>query len=342
MEIVYQNEVHSEEQELTPQDHLKLQWRQQPGFIPFVRQKNVIDQNAELVPYAGTATLHGWIPPRLFALQGLLMLSLVASLLNWMMTRHEGKLESQIVALQADVQEEIKRQEGINAAIKAEISRISNAPRSTFYLRMTGTRMSREEALQELYASLEESQRSEKQYKEKMAAEEHKLRARQSAQAIANSGTPLIFSLALVLAAGLASKLMPREFSRGRSRNRLADHYLYFATAEGLWPNLVLVVFLHAALSRSAWGLASLFDSVGPLFWVVFWIGFYFLLLRYFVMVARDMYQAAQIRRPLNEWSPDNPMLLSIHNSFLAVFVLLEAGFLAACYALYLAQKSLG
>src|SRR5262249_12348748 len=160
-------------------------------------------------------------------------------------------------------------------------------------------------------------------------------------QAIASSGSPLIFSLALVLAAGLVGKSAPRELSRGRERKRLAGYYLYFATAEGLWPNLVLVVFLHAALSRSAWGLASLFDSVGPLFWVVFWVGFYFLLLRYFVVVARDMYQAAQLRRPLNEWSPDNRMLLSIHNSFLAVFAVLEAGFLVGCYALYLGQKAL-
>jgi hypothetical protein len=341
MEIVYQNEPASTEQELTPQDQIKLQWRQQPGFIRFVRQKNVIDQNAELVPYAGPASLHGWIPPRLFALQGLVLLSLVVSLLNWMMTRHEGKLENQIVALQANAQEEIKRQEGINAAIRAEVARISNAPRSTFYLRMTGTRMSREEALQELYASQEESQRSEQQFKGKMAAEEHKLRARQSAQAIANSGTPLIFSLALVLGAVLVSKGAPRELSRGNPRKRLADHYLYFATAEGLWPNLVLVVFLHAALSRSAWGLAGLFDSVGPLFWVVFWIGFYFLMVRYFVVVARDMYQAAQLRRPLNEWSPDNRMLLSIHNSFLVTFAVLEGGFLVLCYALYMAQKTL-
>jgi len=290
-----------------------------------------------------TTSLCGLIPPRLFALQGLVVLSLLLSLLNWQMTRHEGKVESQIIALHADGQEEIKRQEGINAAIKAEIARISNAPRSTFYLRMTGTRMSREEALQELYASLDESQRSEKQYREKMAAEEHRLRARQSAQAIAYSGSPLIFSLALVLAAGLVGKSAPRDYSRmNRQGKRLGDYYLYFATAEGLWPNLVLVVFLHAALSRSGWGLTSLFDSVGPLFWLVFWIGFYLLLVRYFVVVARDMYRAAQIRRPLNEWSPDNRMLLSIHNSFLAVFAVLEAGFLVACYGLYLAQKSLG
>jgi hypothetical protein len=342
MEVLYQDETASPEQELTPQDQIKLQWRQQPGFIPFVRQKNVIDQNAELLPYAGSASLRGWIPPRLFALQGLVLLSLVASLVNWQMTRRGGNLEEQIVALQANAQTEIKRQEGINDAIKAEITRISNAPRSTFYLRMTGTRMGREEALQELYGSLEESQRSEKQYKESVAAQEHKLRAQQSAQAIANSGSPLIFSLALVLAAGLVSKGAPRDLRSRQSRRRLADYYLYFVTAEGLWPNLVLVVFLHAVLSRSAWGLAGLFDSVGPLFWVVFWIGFYLLLLRYFVVVARDIYQAAQVRLPANEWSPDNRMLLSIHNSFLAVFAGMEAAFLALCYLLYLGQKALG
>src|SRR6185437_10941369 len=83
------------------------------------------------------------------------------------------------------------------------------------------------------------------------------------------------------------------------------------------WPNLVLLIFLHVALSRSAYGLSGVFESVGPLFWVVFFIGFYFLLLRYFVVVARDMYSAMQIRRPANEWGLENRMLLRIHNSIL-------------------------
>jgi hypothetical protein len=34
-------------------------------------------------------------------------------------------------------------------------------------------------------------------------------------------------------------------------------------------------------------------------------------------------------------------MLWRIHNSFLIVFVAMEAAFLAGCYALYLAQKAL-
>jgi hypothetical protein len=341
MESVYQDEEVFSEAALTPQDQIRLQWRQQPGFIPFLRQKNVIDKSAELVPYAGTAALQGWIPPRLFALQGLVLLSLIASLLNWQMTRHAGKLEDQILALQASVQTEMTRQQEIIAATGAEISRISHSPKTSFKLHLSETPMTRQEALQALNSALDESQRSEEQYKEKMALQEQRLRARQAGLAIANSGTPLIFSLALVLAAGLVGQGGQKDFSRSRQAKRLTDFYLYFATAEGLWPNLVLMVFLHVALSRSAYGVGSVFESVGPLFWVVFSIGFYFLLLRYFVVVSRDMYQVLQIRRPANDWSLSNRMLLRVHNSFLVVFVGLEAAFLGLCYTFYFAQNHL-
>ncbi|HKD81403.1 MAG TPA: hypothetical protein VKH81_17040 [Candidatus Angelobacter sp.] len=339
MESVYQDEEVQQEAVLTPQDQIRLQWRQQPGFISLIRQKNVIERNAELLPYAGTAALDGWIPPRMFALQGLVLLSLIASLLNWPMTLHAGKLEDQITSLQASVQTETTRQQEIIAATQAEIARISRSSKASFKLHLSATPMTREEALLALNSALEESQRSEEQYKEKMATEEQRLRARQSALAIANSGTPLIFSLALVLAANLIGR-GGQNLSRNRQAKWLTDYYLYFATAEGLWPNLVLIVFLHIALSRNAYGVSGLFESVGPLFWVVFSAGFYFLLLRYFVVVARDINQAMQIRRPANEYSLDNRMLLRIHNSVLIVFVGLEAAFLVLCYGLYLAQKS--
>ena len=199
--------------------------------------------------------------------------------------------------------------------------------------------LTREQALATLNSSLAESHASEEQYKLKMAAKERNMRAQQSTLAIANSGTPLIFSLALLMAAGLFSQGAQKQFSRNRNSKRLADYYLYFATTEGLWPNLVLLAFLHIALSRNAYGFGDLFTSVGPLFWVVFGIGFYFLLLRYFVMVARDLYRAMQVRLPANEWSFDNTILFRIHNSFVVVFVGLEVVFLALCYALYIMQN---
>jgi hypothetical protein len=341
MESVYQDEEVLSEAQLTPQDQLRMQWRQQPGPVPFLRQKNVIDQSAELLPFAATAGLPGWITPGLFALQGLVLIAAVLSVLNWQMTRHSGKLEDEITALQANVQTEVKRQEEIIAATQAEIKRISTSAQSTFKLRFSDRPLGRTEALALLDASLQGTQNSEEQYKQKMAAKERELRARQSTLAVANSGSPLIFSLALLMAAGLFSKGAQKDFSRNRHVRRLADYYLYFATTEGLWPNLVLLAFLHVALSGNAYGLSGLFLSVGPLFWVVFWIGFYFLLLRYFVMVARELYKAMRVRQPANEWGFENRLLLRVHNSFLLVFVGMEAVFLVLCYAFYMAQNYL-
>jgi hypothetical protein len=339
MESVYQDEGFTPEAELTPPDQLKLQWSQQPGFLPLIRQKNLIDSNTELVRFAGAVSLPGWISPWMFALQGLVLISLALSLVNWQLTRHAGTLQDQIVALEADTQTEVRRQEDIISATEAEIRRVSHSLSPVFKLHLSATPLTREQALRALNSSLEESQRSEAQYKEKMEAQERKLRAEQNALALAHSGSPLIFSVALVLAAVLVGKGAQKSFPRARYAQRLSDFYLYFATAEGLWPNLVLLVFLHVALSRDPYGLSGLFGSVGPLFWVVFGIGFYFLLLRFFVMVARDLNQALEIRPPVNEWSTENRMLLRVHNSFLLIFAAMQAVFLGLCYAMYVAQN---
>jgi hypothetical protein len=339
MELVYHDEAVLSEAQLTPQDQLRLQWQQQPGFMPLIRQKNVIDQNAELVPYAAVAGLSEWISPGLFALQGLVLIAVIAAGLNWQMTRHSGKLEEEITALQASSRLEIKRQEEIIAATQAEIRRISSSPNSSFKLHISATPMTRGQALTALNSSLEDSRTSEEQYRQDMAARERNLRARQSTMAIVNSGSPLIFSLALFLAAGLFSQGAEKQFPRNRHARNLADYYLYFITAEGLWPNIVLLGFLFVALSGGDYGLTGLFLSVGPLFWVVFWLGFYFLLLRFFMMAARGLYRAMQSRPPANEWGFDNRLLFRIHNSFFVVFAGLEAVFLALCYGFYLLQN---
>jgi hypothetical protein len=316
-----------------------LQWQQQPGAIPLLRQKNVIDQNAELLPYAAVAGLRGWISPGMFALQGLVLIAFIAAGLNWLTTRHSGNLEDEITALHASAETEIKRQEEIISATQAEIRRITSSASSSFKLHIFATPLSREQALTALNNSLEESRSSEEQYKKDMAARERHLRARQSTMAIVNSGSPLIFSLALFLAAGLFSQGVQKEFPRNRHARNLADYYLYFVTAEGLWPNLVLLAFLFVALSGSDYGLSGLFSSVGPLFWVVFWIGFYGLLLHFFVMTARGLYRAMQARPPATEWSFDNRLLIGVHNSFFIVFAGLEAVFLGLCYAFYFLQR---
>jgi hypothetical protein len=339
MESVYHDEGVVSEAQLTPQDQLRLQWQQQPGVTTLIRQKNVIDQNAELVPYAAVAGLPGWISPGIFALQGLVLIAFIAAGLNWQMTRHSGNLEDEIVALQENSKTEIKRQQEIISATQAEIRRISSSPNASFKLHISATPLTREQALTALNSSLEDSRTSEEQYTHDMAARERNLRARQSTMAIVNSGSPLIFSLALFLAAGLFSQGAQKEFPRNRHARNLADYYLYFATAEGLWPNLVLLGFLFVALSGGDYGLTGLFSSVGPLFWVVFWIGFYFLLARLFLMTARGIYRAMQARLPANEWGFDNRLLFRIHNSFFVVFAGLEAVFLALCFGFYLLQN---
>src|SRR5262245_6106988 len=322
------------EVELSPREQLQQQWKQQPGFIPFLRQKNVIDQNAELLPYAAIVNLPGWASPRAFAFQGLVVIAIILSFFNWYQTRDRGKLQDEVVALQASGVAENNRQQGIMEAARAEKKRILASPKSIVWKNVP-----REEALQQIDASLEDSRKALEQLQARMALQEKDLRAQQRAEAILRSTAPLIFSLALMLAAGLVAGGIRRDYPRSNVRFA-GDYYLYFATAYGLWPNLVFLLFLHFALSGNAYGLTSFSETVGPLFWILFWAGFYFLLVRYLGTVARDMYKALQIRPPASERSPDNKMLLRLHNSFLLVFVVMEAAFLSLMYFFYLAGKS--
>jgi hypothetical protein len=330
-----------EPEESTPLDQLRLQWDQQPGAIPLLKQKNVIDSHPELLPYAGIASLKGWLWPYAFAFQGLIIAAMLASLLNWYITHDSGRLHEEIARLQASRQEEIKRQQGVMDATEAEINRISRSPRETFNLRMANRVITRDEALGELNATLADTRKSADEYKKQMALRERELRARQNALAVARSGAPLVFSLALLLAAGGVRRSVQRDYSRNRLARNSGDFFLYFATSEGLLLNLVFIALAHFALSGGEYGLAGVFESVGPLFWALFWIGFYALVLRYFVGIARGMNKALQLRLPASEWSPENGMLLRIHNNFLTVFAVLEGTFLAACYLFYHADKRL-
>lgn len=342
LETELQNEqVFADQPELTPLDQLRQQWIQQPGFTPLLKQKNVIDQNAALLPYAGMVSLPGWSWPWSFAFKGLLILAIIASGFNWLATRHSGTQEEEIGRLQQNVQVETDRQQGIIDATDAEIRRITRSRKSSFTLHMANHPLSREEALAQLNASLEETRSSLQQYRERAALRERELRARQGALAIAESGTPLIFVLALVLAAGTVRRGVQRSYSRNRHARSSDDLYLYFATAEGMALNVVFLVFLHFGLSSGGWGFSSFSQTVGPVFWVVFWAGFYLLLLWYFAAIASDFYAALQLRAPASQWSFQNKLLIMVHNSALVTFAALELPFLAACYFLYVTGKHL-
>jgi hypothetical protein len=340
LENVYQDEsAIAEPEELSPVDQLRLHWTQQPGAIPLIKQKNVIERCPELLSYAGMASIKGWNWPYAFAVQGLLIAAVAASLLNWYIIRDRGPLHDQIVQLQASTQAEVQRQQGISDATEADINRISHSRRETFILHMSPTPLTREEALAQLNASLADSHNSLQQYKDRMQARERDLRATEHALALARSGAPLMFCLALLFCAGGVRRSLQNDYSRNRLARNSGDFFLYFATSEGLLLNLVLLAFANFALSGGNYGLNEFFESVGPLFRVIFWIAFYALVLRYFIGIARGMYKAMQLRVPANEWSSSNRILLRIHSNFLPVFAVLELTFLAACYLLYHADK---
>jgi hypothetical protein len=341
LENVYQNEPLVEEPEqLSPVDQLRLQWNQQPG-IPLLKQKSVIERCPELLSYVGMASLKGWSWPYAFAFQGLVIAAILASLLNWSTTHDSGKLHEEIDRLQAATQAEVQRQQGVSDATEAEISRISNSRKETFKLHMSDTLLTREQALAELKASLNDSRSSLEQYKQRMDRKEKDLQATEHALSLARSGAPLFFCLALLLCAGGVRRGVQSDYSRNRLARNSGDFFLYFATTEGIFLNLVLLAFAHFALSGGNYGLSDFFESVGPLFKVVFWIAFYILVLRYFVGIARGMYKALGLRVPASEWGFDNRILLRIHNNFLAVFAVMEGTFLAACYLLYHLDKRL-
>ena len=258
-----------QEQPLSPVDQLRSQWNQQPGFA-LVRQKHVIDHNPTLLPYVGAARLPGWSWPYGFAFQGLVLVAVFASFFNWYLTHSTGPIFDEIVANHVNTQVEVQREQGIIDATQAEIRRITKSPKETFNLHMSETVLTRAQALQQLNASLEDSRKSVEQFKQQMKDKETELRATQNAVAIASSGTPFFFTVALVLAAGGIRRGVQKDYPRGKYVRNAADLYLYFATSEGIFFNLVFLAFLHFGLSGASYGMSDFFQRVGPLVWVFF------------------------------------------------------------------------
>ncbi len=339
-ETVFQPEENLREQEieLSPAELLQHEWGQYPG-PPLLKQKALLDRHPDLVGYAGMAAMPGWSWPYAFSLQILLAVAVVASLFNWFMTREAGNLHEDLVQMQSATETEIGRQQAVLDATQAEISRISHSRADVFHLKMSPEPLSREQALAQLNATLDDTTKSVDEFKQRMQQKEKDLRAAQNARAVALSGIPLFFSLALVLSAGGVRRGIQHDFSRAKFARHSGDFFLYFAGSEGIYLNLVFLFLFHFVLSGASWGMAGLLESLGPVFTVALAVGLYALLLYYFVTVSRRMYAALQLRVPLNEWSPENKVLLRIHNSFLLTFIELEAIFLSGCYFFYHAGK---
>jgi len=327
----------------SPIDRFKEQWEKEPGALNFLRQVNVINQSPQALQYAGLAALKGWTEPLVFALQGLLLVALLFSVMNWLITKDRGQQADQIASLQQDLEAEMKRQQGVLDATQEAIDRINRSPRKTsFTVGGSPAPLSREEALQQLNALLEETKKLEQKYENRTEARQHELHAVGDALALANSGTPLVFSLALLFTAQLMRRGIQNDYGKFKLARQADSFYLYFAVSRGLWINCGLVAVLHLWLSASAYGLGGSSQSIGPIFSILLVLAVYGVLVYYFFIVSNDLYKAMQIPGPSNHFGLKNKILVRLHNGFVLVFVAFEVGLLGLSYGCYLLERQVG
>src|ERR1700730_8475417 len=327
----------------SPIDRFKEQWEAQPGSLNFFRQLNVINKNPQSLQYAALSSLKGWTQPLVFAIQGLLLAAFLLSVTNWLITKDRGKQADQIASQQNDWEAEKKRQQGVLDATQEAIDQINRSVRkTTFTVAGSPVPLSRDQALQQLNALLEETKKLEQKYKNRIEARQHELRAAEDALALGNSGTPLVFSLALLFAAQVVRRGIQRDYGRFKLARQADSFYLYFAVSQGIWINCGLVFVMHLWFSAASYGLSGSSEAIGPILSILFWVAVLGLLIYYFSVVSKDLYQAMQIPVPSNFYSLENRILVRLHQSFWLVFLVFEAGLIALSYGSYLLERHAG
>jgi hypothetical protein len=320
----------------SPIDRFKDQWEKQPGALKFLRQVSVINQNPQSVQYAGLATLKGWAEPLVFGLQGLLLASLLLSLANWLITKDRGKQADQIALLQRDMEAEMNRQENVIKATQQDIERINKSTKKReFTVAGSPVPLSREEAIQRHNALIEETKKLEQEFKNRNEARQHELHAQGDAWALFDSGTPLVFSLALIFTAQLVRRGIQKDYGKYKLVRQADSFYLYFAVSRGIWINCGLVIVLHLWLSADAYGLGGSSQTIGPIFSILLFLAIFGVVGYYFSMVSKDLYKAMQIPAPSNYYGLENKILMRLH-SFWLVFVVFEAGLIGLSWGAYL------
>lgn len=323
----------------SPIDRFKEQWEKQPGALPFLRQVSVINQNPQSLQYAGMATLKGWTEPLMFAFQGLILVSLLLSMMNWLITRDRGKQAEGIAVLQRDLDAEMRRQEGVVQATQVDIERIRRSyKKKEFVVAGSPVPLGKDEALQRHYALIDETRKLEQKYQERNEAKQHELHAQGDALALAYSGTPLVFSLALVFAAWLVGRGIQKEYGKFKLARHADNFYLYFLVSRGILINCGLVAVLHLWLSADAYGMGSDSPSTGPLLSILLLLAVFGVIGYYFYIVSKDLYKAMQIPAPASYYGPGNKILVHLH-SFWTVFVVFEAGLIGLSWGCYLLER---
>jgi hypothetical protein len=323
----------------SPIDRFRDEWAKLPGKA-FLRQRKLLLQGPELVQYAELARVRGWKPPLAFALQGLLLAAFLLSFFSWVITRDEGHYADEIVKVQAELESQLKTEEAVINSSQFEIKNIQGSRKTSGFAVASSTNLTKDEALLQLNALMEETNRREDEYKFKAAVKKQNLRAAGDGFGLAASGTGMVFSLALIFAAPLFGRMMQKQYGRHKLAAQADSYYLYYVTSAGLWLNLVFVIVLNVFLSNSAYGLGSIVEAVGSLGRTLFWLALYALMLYWFFTVSKALHKAMQLPRLKDYASPGNKVLICMHNSFWMAFVVFEAALCLLAYGVYVMERS--
>jgi hypothetical protein len=324
----------------SPIDRFKEQLAQQPGVAGFLRQRNLVLQHPELVQYADLARAKGWTQPLGFALQGLVLSAFLLSGLNWWISHDHRQQAGEIAAVRAELESSDKTQQAVVAAAEFESTRIKHSRYSAGFTVASSHNLTKDDALAQLDSLIEETRKSQDEAHRKAEIKIQNLRASQDGLALAASGTPLIFCLAILFAAQLFRRQTQQQYAASKLARRADNFYLLSITSRGLWLNAGIIVILNLALSASAYGLGGAFEAIGPIGRGIFWLGIYALLLYWFLLVSKDLYKTMQLPIMGSYLSPDNRLLLYMHNSFWLVFAAFELPFLLLASAVYWLEKA--
>ncbi|HEY6250864.1 MAG TPA: hypothetical protein VI685_12965 [Candidatus Angelobacter sp.] len=324
----------------SPIDRFREQWNAETGTGGFFRQRTFILKHPELVQYAELAGAKGWSQPLAFALKGLLLAALVISAFSWLVTRNGGKYADWIASVRTELESEMKTERAVIDAAQLQMGRIENSRKLAGFTVATSTNLTKEEAMKQLDAMIDQAHKLQEEYKYRAAVKTQNLRAEADSAALAASGTAIMVSLALLFAAPFFRRFIQQPYGRYRLINQADSFYLYYVASQGFLLNLGLVLILNLALSNSAYGLNGLVKGVGPLGRGLFFLALYAGLLYWFYVVSKDLYKAMLLPRPGDYKNLENKVLLWMHNSFWMVFAAFETTLGALAYGVYLLERA--
>jgi hypothetical protein len=324
----------------SPIDRFKEEWAQMSGNKAFFRQRTFVLQSPDLVQYAELARAKGWIQPLRFALQALLLAAFFVSAFSWLCTHDGGKTEDEIAKVQAELDAQLKTAQANIDAPEFQMGRIQTSRKTSGFTVASSTNLTKDEAREQLNALMEEKRKQQEEDKRLAEIKMQNIRAKGAGRALAASGTPVVFSLALIFAAPVFGKIMRNSYSRQKLARQADSYYLYYVASRGLWLNCGVVVALNLFLSASGYGLGGLIEGVGVIGQTLFWLAFYGLVLYWFFDVSKDLHKAMQLPKLSDYAGLDNKVLLYMHNSFWITFVVFEAMLGLLSYGVFLLDRA--